>query len=188
MIGPPGSEVRMPRSDRHERSAASSPAASPEGLIARLFAEAARACRSRGIEPPRATIEASGRGEIPLEPRLVRRALEPLVQRAYAAAADRRGPSESPPLREVVVTVVDSGDRVEIEVADSGPWLSEAVRRWLSGPVAGPCPAAADGSALATAMAAARGLGGTLFAINCPEGGVAITLQLPGSRPRLAAA
>lgn len=178
----------MPHPDRHERLPASSPAASPEGLIAPLLADAARACRSRGIEPPRATIEASGRGEIPLDPRLVRRALEPLVRRAYAAAADRHAASDAPSLREVIVTVVDSGDRVEIEVADSGPWLSESVRRWLSGPVAGQCPAAADGSALAAALAAARGVGGTLSALNCPEGGVAITLRLPGSRPRLAAA
>lgn len=176
------SEARMPQ------PFPAAPAVTPHGLIAPLFADAARACRGLGVEPPRFTVDAAGCERIPLDPRLLRRALEPLVRRASAAAADQSGAGDAPSLREVVVTVVDMGAGVEIEVADSGPWLAEDVRRWLSGTASAACPAAADGSALAVAVAAARGFGGTLAAVNCPEGGVAITLRLPGSRSARVAA
>lgn len=163
-------------------------AVTPQGLITPLLADAARACRGLGVVPPRFTVDASGCERIPLDARLVRRALEPLVRRACAAAADQAAASDAPPVREVVVTVVDAAAGVEIEVADSGPWLAEDVRRWLSGNAPAACPAAVDGSALAVAVMAARGFGGTLAAVNCPEGGVAITLRLPGSRSARAAA
>ena len=86
-------------------------------------------------------------------------------------------------VREVIVTSVDVGSAIEIEVADSGPSLSEGVRRWLnqamqSSAEVGFAPEGA-GLALAAIRAAVARINGTLHAANCPEGGVAITLSLP---------
>ena len=113
----------------------------------------------------------------------IRRAIEPLIRRAFESAMQPRDSRTSPSLREVVVTSVDVGHAIEIEVADSGPALSDSVRTWLNdsgeglhGPDVTPEGA---GLALAAVRAAAARIGGTLHAANCPEGGVAITLRLP---------
>jgi hypothetical protein len=96
------------------------------------------------------------------DPQLVGRLLESLMQRGCEAASQRDPHSDLPPLREVVVTVVDTAAGVEIEVADSGAHRTTA------------CPA--DLAALA-----AR-LGGSLAIAACPEGGMAVTLRLPRRR------
>lgn len=114
---------------------------------------------------------------------LLRKALEPLVRRAMESAMQSRDECDAPLLREVVVTSVDVGDAIEIEVADSGPSLAPAVRTWLgeTADVARASTPAPDGAglALAAVRAAVARIGGTVSAANCPEGGVAITLRLP---------
>jgi len=117
------------------------------------------------------------------EPALIRRAVEPLIRRAFESAAQPHDSREPMAIREVVVTSVDVGDAIEIEVADSGPALSDSVRTWLNdsanglhGPNATP---EGTGLAIAAVRAAAARIDGTLHAANCPEGGVAITLRLP---------
>ena len=113
----------------------------------------------------------------------------PLVRRAFTAAAHAAEPSDAPPIREVLVTSVDLGDAIEIEVADSGPWLAEPARAWLAAPSSRRDAAPEHvGLALAAAVAAAERIGGTLTATNCPEGGVAVTLRLPRRQSRRMAA
>lgn len=179
----------MPPRHPHPRAPSSHGDTSPRDLVEPLFAEAARGCRAAGLAPPPASLEVIGDRGVDDDPRLVRGALAPLVCRAFAAAAEAAAPSDAPPLREVVVTSVDLGDAIEIEVADSGPWLAAAVRDWLAGPALRPedAPAGA-GLALTAAAAAAARIGATLSALNCPEGGVAITLRLPRRRSRRLAA
>jgi sensor histidine kinase regulating citrate/malate metabolism len=163
--------------------------ASPRDLVEPLFAEAARGCRAAGLVPPRAGLEVIGERGIDSDPRLVRGVLGPLVRRAFTAAAHAAEPSDAPPIREVLVTSVDLGDAIEIEVADSGPWLAEPARAWLAAPSSRRDAAPEHvGLALAAAVAAAERIGGTLTATNCPEGGVAVTLRLPRRQSRRMAA
>lgn len=97
------------------------------------------------------------------DPQPLARLLAALVQQAVAAAIVPDPHSDLPPLREVVVTAVDTGTAVEVEVADSG---------------AARVPVTADLETMA-----AR-LGGSLVVAACPEGGTAITLRVPRRRAR----
>jgi hypothetical protein len=91
------------------------------------------------------------------------RLLAALVEQAVAAAVIPDPESDMPPLCEVVVTAVDTGAAVEIEVADSG---------------------AARAAVTADLETMAARLGGSLVVTACPEGGTAITLCLPRRRAR----
>jgi hypothetical protein len=99
------------------------------------------------------------------DPATVRGLLEPLVRDAVAAALESDPASDAPMLREVLVTAVDTGDALEIEVADSGP------ARCLE-------PPAADVRRLLSAVF------GAVSAAACAEGGTAVTLRLPHRRAR----
>ena len=123
------------------------------------------------------------------EPASIRRALELLIRRAFESATQPHDSREPLAIREVVVTSIDVGDAIEIEVADSGPALSDPVRKWLNDHArndqarndrhaSGDTPEGA-GLALAAVRAATARIDGTLWSANCPEGGVAITLRLP---------
>lgn len=87
----------------------------------------------------------------------VRRLLESLVRSAVKAAACDDPDSDGPPLREVLVTAVDTGHAIEIEVADSGPFRELA----------------------SVDSVAAERAGGSLDVLACAEGGTAVTLRLP---------
>lgn len=93
-----------------------------------------------------------------------------LLEAACAAAAAPAPRGESPTLREVVVTTIDTGDAVEIEVADS----------------------AADASRQRAAVAELRSVveraGWGLSLAACPDGGTAVTLRIPRRRGRSLAA
>ena len=181
---------------RHQRATVGGQSVSPHGLLSSLFAECTRMRRDQGRPPLTALIDVPVDQAIQADPVLIRRALEPLVRRAFESAAQPDSGREVPSLREVVVTSVDLGDAIEIEVADSGAGLSDAVRRWLCD--AGDRPQADEfqapslpegaGLALAAVRAAVARLGGSLRAANCPEGGVAITLRLPSRQSRRMAA
>lgn len=149
-------------------SSASSPDAQPHILSLRgaaaLADQVARVVEDAERQHPGVRLVcdvAPGLG-MQVDPQLLARLLDALVCRACEAAAERDPHSDLPPLREVVVTAVDTPSAIEIEVADSG-----AARRQA-------CPAEA-------ASLAAR-LGGSLAVAACPEGGTAVTLRLPRRR------
>lgn len=178
----------MPRPDRNaDRSGASD-----RGIVAGIVADCVRGRRDRGRGVARVTVEApAGHEETWLaDPALVRRVIEPLVRRGFEAALRPEPGREFRIEPEVVVTSVDLGDCIEIEVADSGPPLPESVRLWLAGllPMASDTIAGDAGLALVAVRAAAGRVGGRLRAVNCPEGGVAITLSLHCRRGCRAAA
>jgi K+-sensing histidine kinase KdpD len=162
-----------------------------QGLLSTILADCVRVRREQGRLPVAATLDVSPHHEQALlaEPTSIRRALELLIRRAFESATQPPDSRQRLAIREVVVTSIDVGDAIEIEVADSGPSLSDPVRKWLNDPTRND-PArkslnARDdtpegaGLALAAVRAAAARIDCTLRAANCPEGGVAITLRLP---------
>jgi hypothetical protein len=143
---------------------------SPRGMIESIVAEVRdrHDRREHRLPAPRIEIDVPAGHAVHADPAVLRRIFEILLGNAVDAAAQAAIPRGVPPVREVVVTSVDSIDAIEIEVADSGPG-----------------PAVAAGVRL---FGLVERLGGTLHAINCPEGGTAYTLRLPHRRARRAAA
>jgi signal transduction histidine kinase len=126
-------------------------------LLAPLVAAIAAERHDRGLPSIDVTLDtAAGRvtaGEAGPLGELVRSLLETACDAAAAAP---------PRLREVVVTSIVGPAGLEIEVADSGPE-----------------PAAGRRGSLTAARPRAEQMGGTLSCRGCPEGGNAVTLQLP---------
>jgi signal transduction histidine kinase len=161
------------------------------GLLSAIVAEATRLRRAAGRPAVAVHVDVAPWHEALLsaDAGLARRALEPLVRRAFEAAAT------PDPLRdfavpcEVTITSVDVGHAVEFEVADSGASLPEQVRAWLAqaGGEDRPVPERAGLALVAVREAVAR-LGGAIHAVNCPDGGAAITLRLPRTQARRLAA
>ena len=178
----------MTRPYRLHRAANASPSqggASPAGLVASIVAACERSRREQGQTPLTATLDVSEVHEQALccAAAVVRRALEPLIRRALESATQPDANRETPVVAEVVVTTVDVGDAIEIEVADSGPSLPERVRKWLNETGgrsyhANVVPEGA-GLALAAVRSVVARLDGRIRVTDCPEGGVAITLRLP---------
>ncbi len=107
---------------------------------------------------------------------MVRRALLNLVLNALDAMADGG---------ELTVTAVNTSAGVEIEVADSGPGLSEDVIGRAFEPFF-TTKQGGTGLGLAIVFQTAQVHGGEITAANCPQGGAAFTLIFP--RPALEAA
>lgn len=79
---------------------------------------------------------------------------------------------------ELVVTGVAGPRRIELEIADSGPGLSdEALRRAFEPFFTTKRSGTGLGLAIVFHIAAVHG--GTIAAANCPEGGAAFTIHLP---------
>jgi signal transduction histidine kinase len=87
---------------------------------------------------------------------------------------------------EVVITSHAGPRGLEIEVADSGPGLSEQVRRRAFEPFF-TTKSHGTGLGLAIVERIAEVHGGRIHAANCPEGGAAFTLQIPSRRLEAAA-
>lgn len=79
---------------------------------------------------------------------------------------------------DLVFTAVSGGSGVELEVADSGPGLSEEVRRRAFEPFF-TTKSNGTGLGLAIVYRVAEVHGGEVLAANCPEGGAAFTIRLP---------
>jgi signal transduction histidine kinase len=75
---------------------------------------------------------------------------------------------------------------LELEVADSGPGLTDECRRRAFEPQF-TTKHGASGMGLATVWRIAHAHGGDVVAANCPEGGAAFTLRLPRDAQRAAA-
>jgi len=88
---------------------------------------------------------------------------------------------------EIVVTAVNSAGGVELEVADSGPGLSDDVRDHLFEPF---YTTKRDGTGLGLAVVEqiVRAHGAQISVMNCPEGGAAFTLHFPRQAAMEAAA
>ncbi len=86
----------------------------------------------------------------------------------------------------LVVTSYRGPNCVELEVADSGPGLSDEARRRAGEPFF-TTKRNAPGLGLATVYRIVEFHGGNVVAMNCPEGGAAFTLRFP-LRARQAAA
>jgi signal transduction histidine kinase len=79
---------------------------------------------------------------------------------------------------QIVITCCKCPGAVELEVADSGPGLSDEARRRAFEPF---YTTKSNGTGLGLAIVdhVAQAHGGEVTAINCPEGGAAFTLRLP---------
>ncbi len=87
----------------------------------------------------------------------------------------------------LVVTSTSYPDGIEIEVGDSGPGLSDEVLRRAFEPFfTTKCGGTGLGLAIVCRIAEAHG--GSMIAMNCPEGGAAFTLRIPQSAPQEAVA
>lgn len=108
---------------------------------------------------------------------LLRRAIENLMLSAVAAMP--RGGT-------LVATSAAVDGEIELEIADTGPSLSDQARSH----VFDPCGNGERGTGWAMALVrhVAELHHGSVFAANCPEGGVALTLRLPCHELREAAA
>jgi signal transduction histidine kinase len=108
---------------------------------------------------------------------MVRRALMNLVLNAVDAM---------PEGGDLVITSYDGSRGFEIEVADSGPGLSEEDQRRVFEPFYTTKPHG-TGLGLAVVYHVAEAHGGTVTAANCPEGGAAFTIRFPRKQMRAAA-
>jgi two-component system sensor histidine kinase HydH len=87
---------------------------------------------------------------------------------------------------ELVITSYDGPRGFELEVADSGPGLSEEQKRKAFEPFYS-TKQNGTGLGLAIVYHVAEAHGGTVTAMNCPEGGAAFTIRIPRRAMRAAA-
>jgi signal transduction histidine kinase len=87
---------------------------------------------------------------------------------------------------ELVITSYDGNKGFELEVADSGPGLSEEQKRRAFEPFYS-TKQNGTGLGLAIVYHVAEAHGGTVTAMNCPEGGAAFTIRIPRRTMRAAA-
>jgi signal transduction histidine kinase len=100
---------------------------------------------------------------------LVRRAVLNLVLNAVDAM---------PHGGSLVVTSYEGQDGFELEVADSGPGLTEQDQKRLFEPFYS-TKSTGTGLGLSVVCHVAEAHGGTVTAVNCPEGGAAFTIKIP---------
>ncbi|MHB1035603.1 MAG: sensor histidine kinase [Pirellulales bacterium] len=86
---------------------------------------------------------------------------------------------------ELVVTSYSGAEGVELEIADSGPGLSDEVRKRMFEPFF-TTKSGGTGLGLAIVDRIAAVHGGSVTAVNCPERGAAFTLRLPHPVPQYA--
>jgi signal transduction histidine kinase len=87
---------------------------------------------------------------------------------------------------ELVITSYDGSRGFELEVADSGPGLSDEQKRKAFEPFYS-TKQNGTGLGLAIVYHVAEAHGGTVTATNCPEGGAAFTIKIPRRTMRAAA-
>jgi signal transduction histidine kinase len=87
---------------------------------------------------------------------------------------------------EIVITSYDGPRGFELEVADSGPGLNDEQKRKAFEPFYS-TKENGTGLGLAIVYHVAEAHGGTVTAMNCPEGGAAFTIKIPRRTMRAAA-
>lgn len=106
----------------------------------------------------------------------LRRLFLPLLERSIDATLQEHPRGDRP--GDVLVTAVEVPGAIEIEFADSGSGLEQSDLVALA-PRESDRPAVWPDAALASVARIARAAGGRLTAINCPDGGAALTIRLP---------
>jgi signal transduction histidine kinase len=123
-------------------------------------------CKEQSID---VVLDISAKLTVSGDRRLLLRAVEQLMLGAIAAMPE--GGS-------LWATSAAGKGAVELEIADTGPTLSDEGRRHVFDS-AGTTERGASGWELAMAHHIAQIHGGSITAANCPEGGAAFTLRLP---------
>src|SRR6478752_3487069 len=108
---------------------------------------------------------------------MIRRAVLNLVLNAIDAMPDGGT---------LVITSYDNARGFELEIADSGPGLNDEVKRRAFEPFYS-TKQNGTGLGLAIVYHVAEAHGGTVTAMNCPEGGAAFTIKIPRRSMRAAA-
>lgn len=135
-------------------------------LVEESVRSLASRCQQHAIDT---TIDIPADLLVTADPTQIRRAVDHLLLGAIAAMPD--GGS-------LVATSAACPHTVELEIADSGPPLSDEARRHAFDP-SGTTERGASGWELAMVRRIAELHGGHVTAANCPDGGVAFTLQIP---------
>lgn len=135
-------------------------------LVEDVVASLAPQLAAHGIE---VTIDIAAGQTALADPDMLRRLVLNLTLNAIDAMADGG---------DLVITGVEGPDWFELEVADSGPGLSDEVRRRAFEPFF-TTKSAGTGLGLAIVYHIAEAHGGGMRMDNCPEGGAAFTLRLP---------
>ena len=138
------------------------------GLITGLAAEVARSIR--GLPVVRISVDVGDAHVADADTASFTDPPRRLITAACAATAAPAPPSEFPQRREVVVTTIDTGDALEIEVADSAADVSR------------------QQAVVADVRPHVERAGCTLSTAACPDGGLAVTLRIPRRRGRSLAA
>lgn len=168
-----------PRGPRHDSSNAEprilslQTAGQPalRGLLEGIVADAMRSRRDRGLPPVAVVLDVDGSHGVATDPTLLEPLLRTAVLRAVELSTSPPDQREVPHIAEVVVTSVDVGDAIEIEIADAGPGLTASTN----------CPAD-------ELRHLADRAGAELTTVACPVGGAALTLRFPRRRARSLAA
>ncbi len=143
-------------------------------LVGEIVDSVAPQLAAQGI---RSTVDVGASTVVSADREMLRRALLNLVLNAVDAM---------PEGGELVVTCFDGPAGVELEVADSGPGLTDEQKAKVFDPFF-TTKNTGTGLGLAIVQRVADAHGGKATAMNCPEGGAAFTLQLPRVAMRAAA-
>jgi hypothetical protein len=141
------------------------------GLLEGIVADATRSLRDRGLAPVAVVLDVDESHGVATDAALLEPLLRTAVLRAVELSTSPPADREVPHIAEVVVTSVDVGDAIEIEIADAGPGLNASSR----------CPAD-------ELRHLADRAGAEVTTIACPVGGTALTLRFPRRRARSLAA
>jgi signal transduction histidine kinase len=165
-----------------EEQQVSKTAVSPHGILVALRTEVTAGGGNRDAAPVSVTLDVPDSLWVEADGDIIRRLLTRLLGRSVAAAG-RAAAGPSP--REVLVTAVGYPDRVEIEFADSGLGLTPRERNSLPRGRSSADPRESTDPLLDDVLRLATSIGATLAALECPEGGSAVTLCLPIRRAAL---
>jgi signal transduction histidine kinase len=144
-------------------------------LVEEVCRSLAATCNRQGID---VCIDVPADLAVAGDQKLIRRAVECLMERAMAAMPDGGA---------LLATSAAGPEGVELEIADTGPSLSDEDRRHVFDSSASVLHGMADWD-MAMVRHVAEVHGGSVTAANCPEGGVALTLRIPRPQALEAAA
>lgn len=136
------------------------------GLIDELCESLAPQFNAQGIH---LEIDSSRETWVDADPDMIRRALLNLLLNALDAM---------PEGGELTLTTACTFDAVEIEVADSGPGIPAGETKRVFEPFY-TTKSSGTGLGLAIVHRVAEAHGGEAFAVNCPQGGAALTIRIP---------